>query len=127
VKKSLFFFAFLLLLGCADSPKQELTKEEVAARAEAARRADSLINWSRQLEEDRNLSQAFSGIHTHIMGSGNLAFDAHQDPELNRRMVRASAAIAEQYRKTAPKVEEARRQMIQAFQEAQREEERRVY
>jgi len=121
-----------LVFGCFDSPKQELTQDEINARIEAkreaARKADSLLNSSRQIEEARNLSQAFAGIHVHgLGGSGNLAFDAHQDPEQTRRMIRSYAILAEKYKENAPRIEEARRKMIRNFQEAQEEENRRLY
>jgi len=120
------FCAFLLIFGCAS--KTELSQDEIDARVEAARKADSLLNSSKKIEEQRNLTQTFSGIHAHgLMGSGNLAFDAHQDPEATRRMIRNYARLAEDYKKIAPKIEENRRKMIQAFKESQKEEERRIY
>ena len=76
-----FLFLPFLLLGCFATQKQDVSQEELAARIEAVRKSDSLINYSKDVMETRNLAQAISGVHTHgIMGSGNLAFDAHQDP-----------------------------------------------
>jgi len=128
MKKIIVFSAILLIVGCGNFSKQEISQDEINARLEAARKADSLLNLSKTIEEERNLTQVFSGIHAHgIMGSGNLAFDAHQDPEATRRLIRNYALLAERYRESAPQVEEARRKMIQAYQEAQREEQRRIY
>ena len=121
---SAFFFAF----GCGTSPKQEISQAEIDAKIEAARKTDSLLNVSEQVEEARNLTQAFSGIHVHALGgSGNLAFDAHQDPQQTRLMIRGFAALAENYSENAQRIEEARRQMIRNFQEKQEEENRRAY
>jgi hypothetical protein len=127
MKNLLFFSAILLIFACVNSPKQEISQAEINARAEAARKADSLLSSSKKMEEQKNLTQAFSGIHAHTMGSGNLAFDAHQDPEATRRLIRNYALLAERYRESAPKVEEARRKMIQEYQKAQEEEKRRIY
>jgi len=127
---TLLLSLFFLIVGCANSAKpiSEPTQAETDARREAARLADSLLNFSSLAEEELGLSGAFVGVHTHgIRGSGNLAFDAHQDPAATRRLLQNYALLAERYREAAPKVEEARRRMIAAFNEAQREEERRLY
>ena len=118
----------ILAFGC-NSPKQELSQAEIDAKIEAARKTDSLLNSSKKLEETKNLSQAFSGIHGHsgLMGTGNLAFDAHQDPEKTRMMIRNYARMAERYKESAPKIESARRKMIERYKEAAAEEAARVY
>lgn len=115
-------FAF----GCS-SQKQELSQAEIDAQIEAVRKTDSLLNSSKKVEEAKNLTQAFSGIHNHITGTGNLAFDAHQDPVKTRRMIENYAKLAEMYKENAPKVEEARRKMIEKHKEAQRQEAARIY
>ncbi|MCL2845792.1 MAG: hypothetical protein FWE23_10165 [Chitinivibrionia bacterium] len=122
---------FLLFFGCGNNSVQQysrLSQVEIEARIEAARLADSLLNFSSIMEEERDLSGAFSGVHVHgLRGSGNLAFDAHQDPAATRRLLQSSAILAERYREMAPQVEEARRRMIASFNEARKEEERRLY
>ncbi|MDR0305179.1 MAG: hypothetical protein LBH98_10520 [Chitinispirillales bacterium] len=127
MKKLLFPLALFLLIGCLKQPKKELSQEEKATQTEAARKADSLINFSKKVIETRDLAQSFAGIHNHLMGSGNLAFDAHQDPVKARRMMKNYAKLAERYREYAPKVEEARRKMIQSYKESVKEEEARIY
>jgi hypothetical protein len=123
----LLFSVFLLSFAC-NPPKQGLSQEELEAKIEAARKTDSLLNWSKGIEDARGLSLVFSGVHAHgIMGTGNLAFDAHQDPEQARLMIRGFATLAENYKENVTKIEEARRQMIRDFQKAQEEENRRIY
>jgi len=96
-------------------PKKEISQAETDAQAEAARKSDSLINSSKKVIENKNLTQSFAGIHSHIYGSGDLAFDAHQDPVKTRRMIRNYAKLAEKYREYAPKIEEARRKMLESY------------
>jgi len=121
-----------LFLGCVDNSSvqeySQLTQAQIDARIEAARLADSLLSYSSALEEQRDLSSSFAGIHRHgLMGSGNLAFDAHQDPEATRRLLQSYAILADRYREMAPQIEEARRRMIAEFNAARKEEERRLY
>jgi molecular chaperone DnaK (HSP70) len=127
LKEILFFSVFLLIFGCFSSSEKELSQEEIDAKIEAARKTDSLLSSSKKVEESKNLTQSFAGVHGHLMGTGNLAFDAHQDPVKTRRMIRNYAKLAERYRENAPKVEEARRKMIKAYQDAQKEEAERIY
>jgi maltooligosyltrehalose synthase len=127
MRKLCFLFMFLLLFGCFDAKEKKLSQEEIDAQTEAERKTDSLVNFSKKVIETRNLTQSFSGVHNHIMGSGNLAFDAHQDPVKTRRMIENYAKLAERYKEYAPKIEEGRQKMIKAYKEAQKEEEKRVY
>lgn len=127
MKRFCFLLAAFLLLGCSLQPKKEISQAEINAQAEAARKSDSLINSSKKVIENKNLSQSFSGIHSHIYGSGNLAFDAHQDPVKTRRMIRNYAKLAEKYKEYAPKIEEARRRMLESYRESVKQEEARIY
>jgi hypothetical protein len=127
MKRACFVFAMFLLFGCLGQSKVELSQEEIAAQAEAARKTDSLLNSSKKVMDTKNLTQSFSGVHNHLTGSGNLAFDAHQDPEKTRRMIRNYAILAEKYKANAPKAEEARRKMIESYMKSVREEEARIY
>lgn len=115
-----------MVFGC-NSPKQEISQAEIDAKIEAARKTDSLLSSSKKLEESKNLSQAFMGVHGHTMGTGNPAFDAHQDPVKTQQMIRNYARMAERYKENAPKIESARRKMIERHREMQKEEAARVY
>jgi hypothetical protein len=127
MKKICFLFVFFMLLGCLNQPKKEVSQEEINAQIEAARKTDSLLNSSKKVMENKNLTQSFMGIHNHLMGSGNLAFDAHQDPIKTRRMIRNYAKLAERHKEYAPKIEEARRKMLEAYRKSAKEEEARIY
>ena len=127
MKRYCFFLAAFLLLGCSFQSKKEISQAEITAQAEATRKSDSLINSSKKVIEDKNLTQSFAGIHSHIYGSGNLAFDAHQDPVKTRRMIKNYAKLAEKYKEAAPRIEEARRRMLESYRESVRQEEARIY
>ena len=128
LKTTLLFSVFLLLFGCVNPPRPQLSQDEIDAKIEAARKTDSLLNLSQQIEESRNLAQAFAGIHVHgLGGSGNLAFDAHQDPDRTRQILLEYEKLAERYAGSEPKIREARLQMIRNFQEEKEEEMRRIY
>jgi len=127
MKTLCFLSAAFLLLGCSLQPKKEISSAEIAAQAEAARKSDSLINSSKKVIENKNLAQSFAGVHNHIYGSGNLAFDAHQDPVKTRRMIKNYAKLAEKYKEFAPKIEEARRKMLESYRESVKQEEARIY
>ena len=127
MKRFCFLLAAFLVLGCSLQSKKEISQAEIDAQAEAARKSDSLINSSKKVIEDKNLTQSFAGIHSHIYGSGNLAFDAHQDPVKTRRMIRNYAKLAEKYKEYAPRIEEARRRMLESYKESVRQEEARIY
>jgi len=127
MKRFCFLLAFFLFFGCSLQPKKEISQAEIDAQTEAARKSDSLINSSKKVIEDKNLTQSFAGIHSHIYGSGNLAFDAHQDPVKTRRMIKNYAKLAEKYKEAAPRIEEARRRMLESYRESVRQEEARIY
>lgn len=127
MKNFCFLFAAFLLSGCLSSPEKEISQAEIDAQAEAARKSDSLMNFSKKVMENKNLTQSFTGIHSHLMGSGNLAFDAHQDPVKTRRMINNYAKLAEKYKEYAPKIEEARRKMLESYKESVKQEEARIY
>jgi len=128
LKTTLLFSVFLLLFGCVNPPRPQLSQDEIDAKIEAARKTDSLLNLSQQIEESRNLAQAFAGIHVHgLGGSGNLAYDAHQDPVETQRMLKFYNLIAEVNKEKFSLAEDARRQALINHREAKEEEMRRIY